>query len=139
LSKTSVRLNVALIVHLSLCSDTHPRCAVDQLLVLFSQDAGFSRSRFDQQMAVLRGQVSTSLSTVSGMTRAHPCRRTQIVNLRQALKERRTPAQLTQMPTVTVVVHHEHGAAAAAAAAASRSNRSYRQIITSRLPFFKWC
>jgi hypothetical protein len=54
------------------------------------------------------------------------------VNLRQALKERRSPALLVQMPTVTVVVQHDTHID-------HRLRRSYRQIFTGRLPFFRWC
>jgi hypothetical protein len=55
-----------------------PTLKGDRLYVLFSQDTDFSRSKFKQQLAVMRGQV---------------------LNLRRALEERRTPEQLVKMPT----------------------------------------
>ena len=50
----------------------------DRLYVLFSQDPDFSRTKFKHQLAVMRGQV---------------------LNLRRALEERKTPEQLLQLPT----------------------------------------
>ncbi|EDQ90707.1 uncharacterized protein MONBRDRAFT_1112, partial [Monosiga brevicollis MX1] len=48
----------------------------DQLYVLFSQDKSFSRHKFEQQMAVMRGQI---------------------INLKTALQQRKSPEQLVQM------------------------------------------
>eukprot|EP00048_Salpingoeca_helianthica_P001648 m.50586 g.50586 ORF g.50586 m.50586 type:complete len:403 (-) comp11599_c0_seq1:21-1229(-) len=81
---------------------------VDQLYVLFSQDKGFSNTLFRKQMSVMRGQI---------------------LNLKRALRERMTPAQLVSLATATLEVH--------APPNASSPRRLYRQIMTSRLPCFE--
>eukprot|EP00053_Salpingoeca_punica_P007077 m.65457 g.65457 ORF g.65457 m.65457 type:complete len:409 (+) comp13985_c0_seq1:176-1402(+) len=86
---------------------------VDQLFVLFSQDPGFSKSLFEEQMGVMRGQI---------------------LNLKKALRLSMTPAELVQMPTLKIVVHKT-----TADTAMGRARRMYQQIITQRLPTFRCC
>ena len=49
----------------------------DRLYALFSQDSGFSRSVFEKQMGVLRGQA---------------------LNLSKSLEQRLSPAELVRLP-----------------------------------------
>eukprot|EP00045_Choanoeca_perplexa_P010688 m.109941 g.109941 ORF g.109941 m.109941 type:complete len:432 (+) comp15358_c0_seq1:172-1467(+) len=56
----------------------------DELYVLFSMDKGFSRKKYRQQMAVMRGQI---------------------LNLRKALEKSLTPADLVQLRTARVFLH----------------------------------
>eukprot|EP00052_Salpingoeca_macrocollata_P022892 m.200103 g.200103 ORF g.200103 m.200103 type:complete len:406 (-) comp21910_c0_seq3:76-1293(-) len=86
---------------------------VDQLYVLFSQDAGFSKSLFEQQMGVMRGQV---------------------LNLKKALREGMKPVELVQMTPVKLVLHKVKTESALA-----KAHRKYSQIISNRIPLFKWC
>nr|XP_046213386.1 phosphatidylinositol 4-kinase type 2-alpha-like [Oncorhynchus gorbuscha] len=80
----------------------------EDLYQLFKKDPGFDRGQFHKQKAVMRGQI---------------------LNLSQALKERKTPLQLVQMPPVIVET----------ARAPQRANsESYTQSFQSRKPFFTW-
>uniref|UniRef100_A0A8C8IRP5 Phosphatidylinositol 4-kinase type 2 n=1 Tax=Oncorhynchus tshawytscha TaxID=74940 RepID=A0A8C8IRP5_ONCTS len=80
----------------------------EDLYQLFKKDPGFDRGQFHKQIAVMRGQI---------------------LNLSQALKERKTPLQLVQMPPVIVET----------ARAPQRANsESYTQSFQSRKPFFTW-
>uniref|UniRef100_A0A8C9U0C2 Phosphatidylinositol 4-kinase type 2 n=1 Tax=Scleropages formosus TaxID=113540 RepID=A0A8C9U0C2_SCLFO len=80
----------------------------EDLYELFKRDPGFDRGQFHKQVAVLRGQI---------------------LNLSQALKYRKTPLELVQMPPVLVET----------ARAPQRSNsESYTQSFQSRRPFFTW-
>eukprot|EP00049_Salpingoeca_infusionum_P003901 m.72327 g.72327 ORF g.72327 m.72327 type:complete len:393 (-) comp12330_c0_seq2:70-1248(-) len=72
----------------------------DQLYTLFSQDKDFSKSTFDGQLAVMRGQV---------------------LNLRSALEERKSPEQLVHIPPLTVYLER----------------RQRRAAVQTRFPFFK--
>eukprot|EP00043_Microstomoeca_roanoka_P009898 m.94367 g.94367 ORF g.94367 m.94367 type:complete len:406 (+) comp14725_c0_seq1:192-1409(+) len=85
----------------------------EKLYLLFSQDSGFSRSVFEKQMSVLRGQV---------------------LNLRKALEQRLTPAELVRLPTVTVVLSRRQRAERNAPQPARR----YQQVFPKRTPFFTW-
>ena len=96
-----------------LCFDLHE---------LFSHDPGFDSHRFEQQMAVMRGQI---------------------VNLTQALKEAKSPLQLVQMQPMVLERAHSmrttSGGSLSEEHESSFSNRhSYAQRF-SRLAFFRWC
>lgn len=78
---------------------------VRQLREMFSLDHGFSKSLFNKQMAVMRGQI---------------------VNLREALRTRKSPLQLVRMPNGTIMIH-----------SGTQAKPNYRQIVAKRLPFFR--
>eukprot|EP00040_Diaphanoeca_grandis_P013469 m.68077 g.68077 ORF g.68077 m.68077 type:complete len:422 (-) comp23908_c2_seq2:327-1592(-) len=92
-----------------LCDDGKIEELVRQLHDLFRLDENFSRNEFEKQMAVLRGQI---------------------VNLREALRQRKSPEQLVRMPNATVVLHKRRSST-------GERLRSYKQIVTKRLPFFR--
>lgn len=54
---------------------------VFKIRFLFQSDKGFDRHLFEKQMSVMRGQI---------------------LNLTQAMRDRKSPLQLVQMPSVTV-------------------------------------
>lgn len=90
-----------------LCDDNKVEELVRQLRDLFTLDSGFRNSVFNKQMSVLRGQI---------------------VNLREALRMRKSPHQLVRMPNASVLIH-KFGP--------NKSERNYRQIVAKRLPFFR--
>jgi len=85
---------------------------IDDLYQLFSEDKGFDLGNFEKQMAVMRGQI---------------------LNLNQALRDRKTPAQLVQMPPVYVQRRRTNSD--------SRDGRghSFVQSFHDKIPFFSWC
>ena len=87
----------------------------ESLEEIFRTDRGFDRQMFAKQMAVMRGQI---------------------LNLTQALKDRKSPVQLVQMPPVTIE-RKRH------ADDPNRTNSDtgsyFQQRIQDRMPFFKWC
>ncbi|GAV04262.1 hypothetical protein RvY_14570 [Ramazzottius varieornatus] len=87
----------------------------ESLEEIFTTDRGFDRVMFSRQMAVMRGQI---------------------LNLTQALKDRKSPVQLVQMPPVTIE-RKRHGDDP------NRTNSDtgsyFQQRIQDRMPFFKWC
>eukprot|EP00038_Savillea_parva_P018592 m.24421 g.24421 ORF g.24421 m.24421 type:complete len:446 (+) comp4159_c0_seq1:284-1621(+) len=92
-----------------LSDDDRVETLVSRVFDIFSLDKSFSKGTFDRQMAVMRGQM---------------------VNLREALRKRKSPLQLVQMPNAMVMIQHRaprHGG----------SERTYRQVVAKRLPFFK--
>ncbi|XP_031559518.1 phosphatidylinositol 4-kinase type 2-beta-like isoform X2 [Actinia tenebrosa] len=86
----------------------------DDLYHLFKEDKGFDRGTYEKQLAVLRGQI---------------------LNLSQALRDKKSPLQLVQMPVVTVEkkrfegedLHRHH------------SESAFTQSFQHRPPFFSWC
>lgn len=84
---------------------------VADLFDLFREDKGFDRNHFERQMSVMRGQI---------------------LNLAQAIREGKSPAQLVQMPSV--YVQRRRGAD-------SKDGRphSFVQSFHDKLPFFSWC
>jgi len=78
---------------------------------LFKEDKGFDRNHFEKQMSVMRGQI---------------------LNLAQAIREGKSPAQLVQMPSV--YVQRRRGAEAKDGRA-----HSFVQSFHNKLPFFSWC
>jgi len=84
---------------------------VDELYDLFSEDKGFDRSNFEKQMAVMRGQI---------------------LNLAQALRDVKTPAQLVQMPPV--YVQRRRGGELK-----DGRGHSFVQSFHDKIPFFSWC
>ncbi|XP_065649172.1 phosphatidylinositol 4-kinase type 2-alpha isoform X1 [Hydra vulgaris] len=86
---------------------------IDDLYELFSEDKGFDKGNFEKQMAVLRGQI---------------------LNLNQALRDRKTPAQLVQMPPVYVQRRR-------LTSDVPREGRGHNfvQSFHDKIPFFSWC
>ncbi|XP_065071088.1 phosphatidylinositol 4-kinase type 2-alpha-like isoform X2 [Rhopilema esculentum] len=84
---------------------------VADLYELFREDKGFDRNHFERQMSVMRGQI---------------------LNLAQAIREGKSPAQLVQMPSV--YVQRRRGTD-------TRDGRahSFVQSFHNKLPFFSWC
>lgn len=85
---------------------------IDDLFELFSEDKGFDRGNFDKQMAVMRGQI---------------------LNLNQALRDKKTPAQLVQMPPVYVQRRR------ADSDMKDGRGHSFVQSFHDKIPFFSWC
>lgn len=79
---------------------------VDDLLKLFRKDKGFDRSTFDKQMAVMRGQI---------------------LNLKNAIEQKKTPWELVNMPPGIIETVRE-----------GRTNK-FIQKFRDRAPFFQWC
>ncbi|CAI7991535.1 Phosphatidylinositol 4-kinase type 2-beta [Geodia barretti] len=79
---------------------------VDDLRRLFKTDKGYDQSTFDKQMAVMRGQI---------------------LNLTNALENRKTPWQLVNLPPVTIEAIKEG------------RTRRFIQKFRDRTPFFKGC
>ncbi|OQV25120.1 Phosphatidylinositol 4-kinase type 2-beta [Hypsibius exemplaris] len=82
---------------------------------IFRGDKGFDRQMFSKQMSVMRGQI---------------------LNLVQALKDRKSPVQLVQMPPVTIERKRHVDDL-------NRTNSDtgsyFQQRVQDRMPFFKWC
>eukprot|EP00050_Salpingoeca_kvevrii_P016909 m.59812 g.59812 ORF g.59812 m.59812 type:complete len:420 (+) comp7241_c0_seq1:109-1368(+) len=89
---------------------------VDQLFVLFSQDGGFDKSQFENQMGVLRGQI---------------------MNLRKALRERLSPVELVALRPAKLVIQRDR--TQSTSSTSFRKRFKYKQVFSSRSPFFKWC
>lgn len=85
---------------------------IDDLFELFSEDKGFDRGNFDKQMAVMRGQI---------------------LNLNQALRDKKTPAQLVQMPPVYVQRRRLDSDMK------DGRGQSFVQSFHDKIPFFSWC
>ncbi|XP_066927002.1 phosphatidylinositol 4-kinase type 2-alpha-like [Clytia hemisphaerica] len=85
---------------------------IEDLFELFAEDKGFDNGNFDKQMSVMRGQI---------------------LNLTQALKDKKTPAQLVQMPPVYVQRRRTNSDV--------RDGRghSFVQSFHDKIPFFSWC
>ncbi|XP_078356457.1 phosphatidylinositol 4-kinase type 2-beta-like [Oculina patagonica] len=85
----------------------------EDLYLLFREDKGFDKSLFERQMSVLRGQI---------------------LNLTQALRDKKSPLQLVQMPVVTVerrkIVDGER---------LRSQSHAFTQSFQHRSPFFSWC
>lgn len=86
---------------------------VDDLFELFSQDKGFDRKFFEKQMAVMRGQI---------------------LNLNQALRDKKAPVQLIQMPPVYVQRRMSEGTDSEI-----RDTKGFVQSFHDKIPFFSWC
>ena len=86
------------------------------LLELFKTDRGFDRQLFERQMGVMRGQI---------------------LNLTQALKEGKSPAQLITMPALVV----ERGTDASRGPFANlrEARDAFTQSFQRKTPFFSWC
>ena len=78
---------------------------VNELLILFKYDKGFDRSLFDKQASIVRGQI---------------------LNLCQALEDRKTPIQLLNMPLLRIEVD-------------GKSRTSFIQQFQDKYPFFSSC
>lgn len=85
---------------------------IDDLFELFSEDKGFDRGNFDKQMAVMRGQI---------------------LNLNQALRDKKTPAQLVQMPPVYVQRRRMDSDMK------DGRGQGFVQSFHDKIPFFSWC
>ncbi|XP_074594781.1 phosphatidylinositol 4-kinase II alpha [Brevipalpus obovatus] len=88
----------------------------DELFELFKTDRGFDRNLFEKQMSVMRGQV---------------------LNLTQALKEGKSPAQLVQMPAV--LVERSREAARGGSSRIRVMTEQFTQSFQNGRPFFSWC
>ncbi|XP_015776911.1 PREDICTED: phosphatidylinositol 4-kinase type 2-beta-like [Acropora digitifera] len=85
----------------------------EDLYLLFREDKGFDKSLFERQMSVLRGQI---------------------LNLTQALREKKSPLQLVQMPVVIVERRKiEDGDRVRS------QGHAFTQSFQQRSPFFSWC
>jgi len=82
----------------------------NELYELFKRDKGFDKSLFERQMSVMRGQI---------------------LNLVQALKDRKSPVQLVQMPAVIVEKSRNTTGA--------NVLNSLTQRFQNKSPFFSWC
>eukprot|EP00035_Acanthoeca_spectabilis_P022616 m.444763 g.444763 ORF g.444763 m.444763 type:complete len:442 (+) comp19143_c0_seq1:185-1510(+) len=91
-----------------LSDDDRVESLVSRIYDVFTLDKHFSKGTFERQMAVMRGQM---------------------VNLREALRKRKSPLQLVQMPNAMVMIQHR-------TPQRGRSERTYRQVVAKRLPFF---
>lgn len=87
----------------------------DDLYQIFSKDGGFSKSLFERQMSVLRGQI---------------------LNLTQALKEGKTPFQLVHMPPV--LVERSHTSSQRGGRLRSMTS-NFTQSFQKSGPLFTWC
>ena len=106
-----------------LCDDDKVEGLIDDIHVLFSTDPDFSRTTFEKQMSVMRGQI---------------------INLREALRTKKSPVQLVNMPSAVITIQKtrrrpskSQSAASAASTSSLLSGRSYRQSMVKRLPFFR--
>ncbi|XP_069139975.1 phosphatidylinositol 4-kinase type 2-beta-like isoform X2 [Argopecten irradians] len=84
----------------------------DDLWELFKTDKGFDKRTFECQMSVMRGQI---------------------LNLTQALKDKKSPVQLVQMPVVTVERNKS------ASGRSRTESETFTQSFAHRAPFFSWC
>jgi len=89
---------------------------VTELYELFKTDKGFDKHMFEKQMAVMRGQI---------------------LNLTQALKEGKSPAQLVQMPAV--VVERSTEARHPLSTGLRDVRDAFTQSFQRKTPFFSWC
>lgn len=85
---------------------------IDDIFELFSEDKGFDRGNFDKQMSVMRGQI---------------------LNLNQALRDKKTPSQLVQMPPVYVQRRRMDSEMK------DGRGHSFVQSFHDKIPFFSWC
>lgn len=90
----------------------------DEMHDLFKTDKGFDRNLYEKQMSVMRGQI---------------------LNLTQALKEGKSPAQLVQMPAVLVERCREAGAGINQRGRIRVMADQFTQRFQNRAPFFSWC
>lgn len=98
---------------LPLLSDlNYVQSLIEDLFELFAEDKGFDHGNFDKQMAVMRGQI---------------------LNLTQALKDKKTPAQLVQMPPVYVQRRRT------TSDVRDGRGHSFVQSFHDKIPFFSWC
>ena len=79
-------------------------------------------------MSVMRGQVIYPVLLLVIFFIFILCWVFQILNLTQALKDRKSPVQLVQMPVVVIERSRRHS-----------ESSSYKQIFSKRAPFFSWC
>ena len=121
------RIQCMITIFYHYCSDNvFGASEVVTVQVVFSQtDKGFDRATFDKQMAVMRGQVmkhsvfsvspySTLLSSLF-----------QILNLTNAIENKKTPWELINLPPVTIE------------AIKDGRTRRFIQKFRDRTPFFK--
>ncbi|XP_033113406.1 phosphatidylinositol 4-kinase type 2-alpha-like [Anneissia japonica] len=87
---------------------------VNELFELFREDKGFDRALFEKQMSVLRGQI---------------------LNLSQALRERKAPVNLVQMPLVLV----EKSKKSDGPGRVRHLSDSFTQSFQRKAAFFKCC
>ena len=96
----------------------------EEIQRLFSRDKKYERRLLEGQLAVMRGQVRWKLDLrISSLLTSS----FQLLNLAQALRDRRSPFQLVQMPPVLVervVVDASYGP------------REFQQKFTDRYPVF---
>jgi len=81
---------------------------------LFSQDKGFDKALFERQMSVMRGQI---------------------LNLCQAINEKKTPEQLVNMPPIVI----EKSSHITIGGRLRTMTDHFQQRIHNRRPFFSWC
>lgn len=86
-----------------------------ELYELFKTDKGFDRNLFEKQMSVMRGQI---------------------LNLTQALKEGKSPEQLTQMPAVIVERQTD---LSNGPLSGLRAKEVFTQSFQRKTPCFSWC
>ncbi|XP_015793857.1 phosphatidylinositol 4-kinase type 2-alpha [Tetranychus urticae] len=89
----------------------------DEMYELFKTDKGFDRNLYEKQMSVMRGQI---------------------LNLTQALKEDKSPAQLVQMPAVLVERCRETPGGNHKKRIRVMADQ-FTQRFQNRAPFFSWC
>lgn len=85
----------------------------DELFTLFSSDKGFDRNIFEKQLSVMRGQI---------------------LNLTQALKDKKSPQQLIQMPAIIMErsrISHK--------GRLRTMTENFTQSFQRKTPFFSWC
>jgi phosphatidylinositol 4-kinase type 2 len=88
----------------------------DDLYELFSVDKGFDITKFQKQMAVMRGQI---------------------LNLIQAMKDDKSPILLVQMPVTTV--ERRSITYGRTRSHNSETEDTLTQNVQTRAPFFSWC
>ncbi|XP_017482875.1 PREDICTED: phosphatidylinositol 4-kinase type 2-alpha-like [Rhagoletis zephyria] len=84
----------------------------DELFVLFSTDKGFDRNIFEKQMSVMRGQI---------------------LNLTQALKDKKSPQQLIQMPAIIM-----ERSRISNKGRLRTMTENFTQSFQRKTPFFSW-
>eukprot|EP00794_Sanderia_malayensis_P005641 gene5641-6337_t len=95
------------------CRYNEPTTGILQVCYVIpeKEDKGFDRNLFERQMSVMRGQI---------------------LNLAQAIREGKSPAQLVQMPSVYVQRRRDSDEKDGRA-------HSFVQSFHDKLPFFSWC
>jgi len=88
---------------------------VDELREIFSTDKDFSEKKFEKQMGVVRGQA---------------------LNLSQAMRERKSPAQLVQMTPVTIDKSETSNSLGGRIRSATEQ---FTQKFQLTRPVFSWC